>query len=86
MDDSILKGKWKEISGEILTQWGKITDSDLQQTKGNTQSIIGLIEQKYGHAKEEIMNKLHQISESFKDQAGDAAVNSTDATKQKLRQ
>lgn len=65
MNESLFKGKWKELKGEIQTQWGKLTADDLDQTKGNLKSIAGLIEQKYGHAKEEISTKLHALADRF---------------------
>jgi len=57
----MIKGKWKEIKGEILTLWGKMTDDELDKTSGNLTSITGLIQQRYGDKKEKIQEKLHDI-------------------------
>lgn len=77
MNNEVLKGKWKEIKGEIITQWGKMTDDEVEQTTGNLISITGLIQQKYGEKKEEIENKLSSIVAKFSHE--------TETVKQKLQ-
>jgi uncharacterized protein YjbJ (UPF0337 family) len=52
MNEDILKGKWKEIKGEVKVKWGKLTDDDLAQVEGNTEKLLGLLQQKYGYAKD----------------------------------
>lgn len=66
-NEHTLKGKWKEIKGEIQKKWGQLTDSDLDQTKGDLSAIGGLIQQKYGHAKEEVKAKLDSLIHAFSD-------------------
>ncbi len=65
MNEDIIKGKWKEIKGEIKTLWGKVTDNELDKTTGKLESIVGIIQQRYGSNKEEIQNKLHSIISKF---------------------
>jgi uncharacterized protein YjbJ (UPF0337 family) len=52
MNEDILKGKWKEIKGEVKVKWGKLTDDDLAQVEGNSEKLLGLLQQKYGYAKD----------------------------------
>jgi uncharacterized protein YjbJ (UPF0337 family) len=52
MNEDILKGKWKEIKGEVKVKWGKLTDDDLAQVEGNTEKLLGILQQKYGYAKD----------------------------------
>lgn len=75
MNEDTIKGKWLEVKGEILNQWGKMTDDELNQTKGNTASILGLIQQKYGNKKEEIQEKLEGILGRFNDKVEDVKEN-----------
>jgi len=65
LNEQTIKGKWKELKGEIKTQWGKMTDDELEKTSGNLTSITGLIQQRYGAKKEEIQEKLHRIASKF---------------------
>ena len=55
LNEEMIKGKWKEIKGEIKTLWGKLTDDELDKTSGNLESIAGIIQQRYGNKKEDIV-------------------------------
>lgn len=65
MNNDIFEGKWKEIKGELRSTWGELTDDELEKAKGNTESIVGLLEQKYGKAKENFSEKLNLILSKF---------------------
>ena len=52
MNEDILKGKWKEIKGEVKQKWGKLTDDDLAQVEGKAEELVGLLQKRYGYAKE----------------------------------
>ncbi len=65
MNEETIKGKWNEIKGEIKTQWGKMTDDELDKTLGNVASISGLVQQRYGAKKEEVQAKIEGIVAKF---------------------
>ena len=65
INEEVFKGKWNEIKGEIRTKWGKMTDDELEQSKGNVRSIAGLIQQRYGAKKEEVDGALEKIVARF---------------------
>ena len=53
-------GSWKEFRGQVQKQWGKLTDDDLDQIKGQRDILAGRIQQKYGVAREEAEQQLDQ--------------------------
>ncbi|NJM09889.1 MAG: CsbD family protein [Bdellovibrionaceae bacterium] len=65
MDKNIFEGKWHEFKGEIRKAWGNITGDELESTKGDVESISGLIQQKYGHSKDEVSKKLTEMKNRF---------------------
>lgn len=65
VNQNIVWGKWKELKGELITQWGKLNDSELEQTAGNLSSISGIIQQKYGEKQDEVEQKLKHITSAF---------------------
>ena len=75
INENTVKGKWLEIKGEVQKAWGKLTDDELEKTKGDMKSISGLIQQKYGEAQEKSDTKLSEIFKKFETQK-DAAVDS----------
>ena len=62
MNENIFKGKWKEIKGEIVRSWGKITEDELEQTKGDLTKISGIVQQKYGETQESVRERLNAFT------------------------
>ena len=52
MNSDILQGKWRQLKGEARTQWGKLTDDDLDQVQGQAEKLVGLVQERYGYAKQ----------------------------------
>jgi len=52
MNADTLKGQWHQIKGEVKNQWGMLTDSDLDQIAGQSEKLIGAIQERYGYARE----------------------------------
>ncbi|MBL7554712.1 MAG: CsbD family protein [Bdellovibrionaceae bacterium] len=82
MNQEVIQGKWNEIKGEIRKAWGNITGDELEQAKGNLDSISGIIQQRYGQRKEDVSKKLNTIVERFQE----AAVRKTNEVKENLRE
>ena len=62
MNKDTVKGKWKQATGSIKVNWGKLTDDDLQEIDGNLEKFQGKMQEKYGMAKDEaekIFKKSH---------------------------
>ena len=53
MNKDILEGKWKQLKGVVRTQWGKLTDDDVDIVAGNYEQLVGKIQERYGVNKEE---------------------------------
>jgi uncharacterized protein YjbJ (UPF0337 family) len=64
-----IKGKWNEMKGDLRSQWGDLTDDELERTKGNSTSIFGLLQQKYAHAKEDLQEKFDEIMAKYSDKS-----------------
>jgi uncharacterized protein YjbJ (UPF0337 family) len=58
MTSNILAAKWKQLSGEIKKQWGKLTDDDLTRIAGEKEKLQGVLEEKYGYAKTKAKEEL----------------------------
>jgi uncharacterized protein YjbJ (UPF0337 family) len=61
MNWSTMQGNWKEAKGKVKTQWGKLTDDDLTQVEGNKDRLIGVIQQKYGLARDKAEAQLEEF-------------------------
>ena len=48
-----IAGQWKQFTGSIKQEWGKLTDDDLDYIGGTKDRLIGRLQEKYGYAREE---------------------------------
>src|SRR5690606_35122158 len=58
MDWNRVEGNWKQFSGKIKEQWGKLTDDDIAQINGNREQLEGKIQERYGKAKDEVRKDI----------------------------
>ena len=75
MNEDILKGKWKEIKGGVKEKWGKLTDDDLAVVEGNKDKLLGILQQKYGYAKDKAEQEYKDFIGGYKERAGERRVN-----------
>lgn len=61
MNKDIAAGKMKQAEGFIQEKWGKLTKQDFERIKGDKEKLVGLIQEKYGEAKEKIEETLSEI-------------------------
>src|SRR5659263_526041 len=66
MNEDILKGKWNEIKGGVKEKWGKLTEDDLTQVEGNQEKLLGLLQQKYGYAKDKAEQEYNDFIGRYK--------------------
>ena len=54
MDWNRIEGNWKQAQGRVKEKWGKLTDNDLAVISGRREQLEGLIQQRYGLAKDQV--------------------------------
>jgi len=53
MNTDILKGKWLQLKGSVREKWGQLTDDDVDKVGGSVERLVGLIQERYGYAKQQ---------------------------------
>ncbi|MHB8627136.1 MAG: CsbD family protein [Aggregatilineales bacterium] len=61
-----LAGSWKQMQGQVRKQWGKLTDDDLAQIRGQRDILAGKLQQHYGIAKEEANRQIDDWANKLK--------------------
>lgn len=65
MNEDTLKGKWKQFKGKAKNQWGKLTDDDLTRVEGNTEALVGVLQERYGMARDEAKKQVDALKRSI---------------------
>ena len=58
MNQDTFEGKWKQIKGAFKDKWGKFTDDDMTRLEGNRDKIVGALQEKYGHTKDQAQKEF----------------------------
>lgn len=53
-----IEGHWEQFKGKVQSQWGKLTDDDLDVIKGQRKELAGRIQARYGKAQEEAEKEI----------------------------
>ena len=63
MNTDVLKGKWHQLKGEVKSQWGKLTDDDVDRVEGDTERLIGRLQERYGYARQDAQREVNDFIE-----------------------
>ena len=60
-----VEGHWKQLTGKVKEQWGKLTDDDILLIDGQRDQFLGKLKEHYGLAKEDAETKMKAIEASM---------------------
>jgi uncharacterized protein YjbJ (UPF0337 family) len=70
MNKDEVQGKWHQMKGALKAKWGKLTDDDLARFDGNFEKLAGVLQERYGYAREQAEKAVkefeHHQSETAK--------------------
>ncbi len=69
MNEDTLKGKWHQIKGEAKSRWGKLTDDDLDRVEGDSEKLIGRVQERYGYARDEAKREVDGFFDAHRDRS-----------------
>jgi uncharacterized protein YjbJ (UPF0337 family) len=61
-----MAGQWKQIRGDVKSKWGKLTDDDLTRAEGDYEKLVGSIQTRYGHTREQVEREINDFFTSHK--------------------
>ena len=65
MNQDIVEGKWKQITGKAKQQWGKLTDDDIDLIDGHRSELEGKIQERYGITRDEAKKQVEDWEKSL---------------------
>ncbi len=67
MNSDTLKGQWTQLKGKVKQQWGKLTDDDMTQIEGNSELLIGKLQERYGYTREQAEREVNNQMNTWGD-------------------
>ena len=66
MNEDTLKGQWNQLKGSLKQQWGRLTDDDIDQIKGDRDILLGKLQEYYGKNREQNERDLETWLDGYK--------------------
>jgi uncharacterized protein YjbJ (UPF0337 family) len=80
MNQDIFTGQWKQMRGTLKSWWGKLADDDLERIGGQTDKLIGWIQEKYGQTREQARQEVERRMKEYSESQGGQGGNGTNVT------
>jgi uncharacterized protein YjbJ (UPF0337 family) len=61
MNEDRIKGKWKQLTGKMKMQWGRLTDDDLASAEGSRDYLAGRIQERYGVLRDDAQAQVREF-------------------------
>ncbi len=61
MNSDTMQGRWKQLVGHAKQTWSKLTDDELLELDGDVQRLSGLIQERYGIAREQADSQIEKF-------------------------
>ncbi len=65
MDWDRIEGNWKQFSGKVREKWGDLTDDDVAAINGKREQLEGVLQERYGYAKDKARDEIDQWSRNL---------------------
>jgi uncharacterized protein YjbJ (UPF0337 family) len=65
MNEDRIKGQWKQLAGKVKTKWGKLTEDDLKVAEGDSEYLVGKIQERYGLARDEARKQVKEFGRTL---------------------
>jgi uncharacterized protein YjbJ (UPF0337 family) len=63
-----IQGNWKQLTGSVYHEWGKLTHNDVEQIKGDIEVLAGKIQERYGVTETEARQQIKRWVSKFQAQ------------------
>ena len=77
MNEDIFAGQWKQMRGEVKSWWGKLAADDLDRIDAQKDRLIGLVQEKYGYAREHAEQEVERRVKEYAAKTGGVIANMT---------
>ena len=61
-----IEGNWKQFTGRVKEKWGQLTDDDMTAIDGKRTRLAGILQERYGYAKDQAHKELDEFIKTLK--------------------
>ena len=66
MNSDTIAGNWKQLKGKIQAKWGDLTDDDFQVAEGNSEYLVGKLQEHYGWARDRAQTEVNEFERGLR--------------------
>jgi len=70
MNQEFFSAKWQQMRGSLRSWWGKLSDDDWERIGGQKDRLIGMLQEKYGYAKDMALREVERRLQEYNSQSG----------------
>jgi uncharacterized protein YjbJ (UPF0337 family) len=70
MNPDFFSAKWQQMQGTLRSWWGKLSDDDWERIGGQKDRLIGMLQEKYGYAKDMALREVERRLQEYSGQSG----------------
>jgi len=68
-----IEGNWKQLTGKVKEQWGKLTNDQIDTIAGKRDQLAGKIQESYGITKDEAEQQIDTFADRYGEYDDDVA-------------
>ena len=61
-----IRSNWKQVSGKIRLNWGRLSEDDLVAISGNLNQLTALLQKRYGYEKAYARIRVDEFTQKLK--------------------
>ena len=61
MNRTQVEGRWRALTGQLKSQWGKLTHDDLEVIAGKRDQLVGKLQERYGLVKDDAARQIASL-------------------------
>jgi uncharacterized protein YjbJ (UPF0337 family) len=58
-NNDVLKGRWRELKGQLKQRWSKLTDDDIAKLSGKQEELVFALRRRYGYAQGQAVMEIN---------------------------
>lgn len=62
------EGQWQHVRGQLRSWWDKLTEVDLEKIAGKKDALVGLVQERYGYARERAEQEVERRWQEYRAQ------------------